>query len=72
MLSGLSVCRNYSFTMVENLSARAGDIEMWVRSLGREDPRSGSGAQQPTPVFLPREFCGQRSLACYIPYGCKV
>ena len=48
--------------VVKNLSASAGDIEMWVRFLGREDPRSGSGAQQPTPVFLPGEFCGQRSL----------
>ena len=26
---------------------------------------------QPTPVFLPREFHGQRSLAGYHPWGCK-
>ena len=26
---------------------------------------------QPTPVFLPGEFCGQRSLAGYSPWGCK-
>jgi len=26
---------------------------------------------QPTPVFLPREFHGQRSLAGYSPWGCK-
>ena len=26
---------------------------------------------QPTPVFLPREFHGQRSLAGYSPGGCK-
>ena len=25
----------------------------------------------PTPVFLPREFHGQRSLAGYSPQGCK-
>jgi len=25
----------------------------------------------PTPVFLPREFNGQRSLASYSPWGCK-
>ena len=27
--------------------------------------------QQPTPVFWPREFHGQRSLAGYSPQGCK-
>ena len=26
---------------------------------------------QPTPVFLPRESHGQRSLAGYSPQGCK-
>ena len=26
---------------------------------------------QPTPVFLPGEFHGQRSLAGYRPWGCK-
>ena len=26
---------------------------------------------QPTPVYLPREFYGQRSLAGYSPWGCK-
>ena len=25
----------------------------------------------PTPIFLPREFHGQRSLASYSPWGCK-
>ena len=28
-------------------------------------------AWQSTPVFLPRESCGQRSLAGYSPWGCK-
>ena len=28
-------------------------------------------AQQPTPVFLPGESHGQRSLASYNPWGCK-
>ena len=27
---------------------------------------------QPTPVFLPGEFHGQRSLAGYSPWGCRV
>ena len=26
---------------------------------------------QPTPVFLPEKFCGQRSLAAYSPQGHK-
>ena len=26
---------------------------------------------QPTPIFLPGEFQGQRSLAGYSPWGCK-
>jgi len=28
-------------------------------------------ARQPTPVFLPGESHGQRSLAGYSPWGCK-
>ena len=28
-------------------------------------------AWQPTPVFLPGKFHGQRSLAGYSPWGCK-
>jgi len=28
-------------------------------------------AWQPTPVFLPGEFRGQRSLVGYSPWGCK-
>ena len=28
-------------------------------------------AQQPTPVFLPGESCGQRSLVAYSPWGPK-
>ena len=40
--------------------------ETWVRSLGWEDPRVGKipwrRACQPTPVFLPGEPHGQRSL----------
>ena len=40
---------------------------MWVQSLGREDPL-GEG-MAPTPVFLPGESHGQRSLAGYSPWG---
>ena len=41
--------------------------ETWVQSLGREDPWRGEWT--PTPVFLPGEFHGQRSLAGYGPWG---
>ena len=40
--------------------------ETLVRSLGWEDP-PGRRAWQPTPVFLPGESHGQRSLAGYSP-----
>ena len=46
-----------------------GDIEVRVRSLGEEDPlEKGMGT---TPVFLPGEFHGQRSLVGYSPWGHK-
>ena len=56
--------------MVKNLPANKGDT-------GDEGSVSGSGRYpgrkkwQPTPVFLPGEFQGQRSLAGYIPWGHK-
>ena len=31
----------------------------------------GGGQWQPTPVFLPGEYHGQRSLVGYSPWGCK-
>ena len=37
----------------------------WVRKI------PWSRVWQPTPVFLPGEFCGQRSLAGYSPWGRK-
>ena len=43
--------------------------EMWVRSLDGEDPWRRKW--QPTPVFLPGEFHGQRSLVGYGPCCCK-
>ena len=46
--------------VVKNLSANAGD----VRDMGS---LPGSGRWQPTPVFLPGESHGQRSLAGYSP-----
>ena len=52
--------------MVKNLPALR---ETWVQSLGQKDPLEKGMA--PTPVFLPGEFQGQRSLAGYSPWGCK-
>ena len=43
--------------------------ETWVQSLGLEDPLEKEMA--PTPVFLPGEFHGQRSLVGYSPWGRK-
>ena len=41
----------------------------WVRSLSWEDPLEEG--MQPTPVFLYKEFHGQRSLAGYSPWRHK-
>ena len=41
--------------------------ETCIRSLGQEDP--WRKAWQPTSVFLPGEFHGQRSLVGYSPWG---
>ena len=43
--------------------------EMQVQSLGQEDPLEKEW--QLTPVFLPGEFHGQRSLVGYSPWGCR-
>ena len=43
--------------------------EIRVQSLGWEDPLEKERAT--TPVFLPGESHGQRSLAGYSPWGCK-
>ena len=45
--------------------------ETQVRSLGREDPLEKGGDGYPTPVFLPGESHGQRSLVVYNLWGLK-
>ena len=52
--------------MRKNLRAMQGP-RVW--SLGLEDPLERKW--QPTPVFLPGEFHGQRSLVSYSPWGHK-
>ena len=51
---------------VKNLPAK---WEIQVRSLGQEDPLEKEW--QPTPVFLPGKFHGQRNLVGYLPRDCK-
>ena len=51
--------------VVKKLPANAGDIETWFNSWVKKIP--WKRAWQRTPVFLPGEFHGQRSLAGYSP-----
>ena len=54
----------------EESACRAGDSGDTgsIPGLGRSP---GGGKWQPTPVFLPGEFHGQRSLVGYSPWGLK-
>ena len=52
--------------IVKNLPAMQ---ETWVLSLGWEDPLEKE--MVPTPVFLPGESHGRRSLVVYSPRGRK-
>jgi len=54
-------------TVIKNLPANAGDASL-IPVLGRS-PGVGNG--NPTLVFLPGKFHGQRNLAGYSPWGCK-
>jgi len=61
METGLNCCYMLTQT-VKNLPAMQENL---VRSLGWKIPWRRE--QLPTPVFVPREFHGQRSLAGYSP-----
>ena len=52
--------------MVKNLPAMQ---RTWIPSLDGKDPLEKE--RQPTPVFLPGELHGQRSLTDYSPWGHK-
>ena len=56
--------------VVKNPPANAGDIKDTglIPGSGRS---SGGGSWQPTPLFLPGESRGQRSLESYSPWGHK-
>ena len=53
--------------VVKTLPAMQETQEIWVQSLGWKDPLKKETAAH--SVFLPGEFCGQRSLAGYSPKG---
>ena len=56
-------------SVAKNLPDSAGDVEMLVGSLGREE--TWRRPWQPTPVILPGESHGWRSLAGFSPGGHK-
>ena len=59
-----------SLWVIKNPLANAGDaLEIWVQSLGWEDPWSREW--QPTPVFMLGKSHRQRSLVGYSPWGGK-
>ena len=58
--------------MIKNLSACAGGVRDIGSIHGSERcPGRGHGNAQNTPVFLPRQSHGQRSLVGYGPQGRK-
>ena len=68
----LGICYAYVLgfpggSVVKNLPVNAGDVGS---SLGWEDPLEKEW--QPTPVFLPGKFHGQRRLVGYSPWGLRV
>ena len=52
---------------VKKLPAMPEIWEIWFQFQCWEDPLEEEGARQPTPVFLPGESHGQRSLVGYSP-----
>ena len=52
---------------VKNLPAMQ---KTWIQSLGWKEPLEKE-IRLPTPVFLPGEFHGQKSLVGYSPWGCE-
>ena len=66
----LSICQGFPCGLVvKNLLANTGDANDTGSSL--RSGRSPGKKWQTTPVFLPGEFHGQRSLVGYSPWGCK-
>ena len=61
--------RKLAFLKLYRLKRLPAMRETWVQSLGREDPLEKE--MEPTPVFLPGESHGRRSLVGYSPWGRK-
>ena len=64
----MKIC-NYTKVVAQRLKHLPAMRETWIRSLGWKDPLRRKW--QPTPVFLPGESHGWRSLVGYSPRGCK-
>ena len=59
-------------SMVKNPPANAGDTgDVSSIPVSRRSPGGGNGNLF-YPVFLPGKFHGQRSLASYNPWGCRL
>ena len=69
LLQGIFPRASQVALVVKNLPASARDVRDLVRSLSWEDPLEEE--MQPTPVFLPGESYGQRSLVGDSPWGHK-
>ena len=57
-------------SVIKNPPANAGGTRESVSIPGSENQVEKEW--QPIPIFLPGKFHGQRSLADYSPWGCKV
>ena len=65
----LVFCSDLASLVAQRLKRLPAMQETWVRSLDRVDPWRRKW--QPTPVFLPGESHGRRSLVGYSPWGRK-
>ena len=64
------LCAQQVVLVVKNLLAKAGDAQDTV-SIPKSGRSPRRGKWQPTPVFQPEKFHGQRSLAGYSTWGHK-
>ena len=60
---------HWTFLMTQTVKRLPAMLETWVWSLGREDLLEKEWL--PTPLFLPREVNGQKSLGSYSPWSPK-
>ena len=62
---GLSHCLNSLLSHLQCRRPRRRGFDPWIEKI------LWRRGWQPTPVFLSGDFCGQRSLVGYSPWGCK-